>query len=246
MLSFARMNRVLEIDLRNRMAVVEPGVSNLQLSRALAGSGCRFAPAPDGHGAATIGGNVATNAAGPQSLRYGATVRHLLGLEAVLSTGAVLQLGPAVEPAALDLAGVLCGSEGTLAVITKIWIRLTPAPQEDRTVWAVFNSVADAVGAATQIIAAGIAPTALELMDEGILATIEEAFRVGFPPDAAALLVVEMDGFSGQLAELDRKQQQVIEFCRNGQARQVSRPPRRRCASGCGTARRRPSAPWAA
>ena len=164
---------------------------------------------------------MATNAAGPQSLRYGATVRHLLGLEAVLSSGAVLQLGPAADPAKLDLAGVLCGSEGTLGVATKIWLRLTPAPQDDRTVWAVFNSVDDAVAAATQILAAGIIPTALELLDQGILATVEEAFRVGFPPDAAAVLVIEVEDFSDQLAELDRQQQQVIECCRNHQARQV-------------------------
>ena len=139
-LSLARMNRVLEIDLRNRMAVVEPGVANLQLSRALAGSGYHFAPDPSSQGASTIGGNVATNAGGPHTLRYGVTVNHLLGLEAVLSSGDVVQLGPAADPPRLDLAGVLCGSEGTLAIVTKVWVRLTPNPQDYRTLRAVFNT----------------------------------------------------------------------------------------------------------
>ncbi len=123
-LSLARMNRVLEVDLRNRMAVVEPGVPNLQLAQALAGTGYHFAPDPSSQGASTIGGNVATNAGGPHTLLYGVTVNHLLGLEAVLSNGAVVATGAGPEIAALDLAGLLCGSEGTLAIVTKVWVRL--------------------------------------------------------------------------------------------------------------------------
>ncbi len=220
-LALTRMNRILEVDLRNRMAVVEPGVPNLQLDRALAGTGYHFAPDPSSEGASTLGGNVATNAGGPHTLRYGVTVQHLLGVEAVLGSGDVVQLGPAPDPAALDLAGVLCGSEGTLAVVTKIWIRLTPNPQDYRTLRAVFDTVDDAADTATRIIAAGIIPAAMELMDQGILGAVEEAFHFGFPPDAAAVLVIEVDGFSAPSAGLDQKQRQIVEFCRDNHAREV-------------------------
>ena len=203
------MNRVLEVDFRNRMAVVEPGVPNLQLAQALAGTGYHFAPDPSSQGASTIGGNVATNAGGPHTLLYGVTVNHLLGLEAVLSSGAVVTLGPAPEIAALDLAGLLCGSEGTLAIVTKVWIRLTPNPQDYRTLRVVFNSVEDAANSVTQIIAAGIIPAAMELMDQGILGAVEEAFHVGFPPETVALLVIELDGPLAPASGLDQKQQQI-------------------------------------
>ena len=222
------MNRILEVDLRNRMAVVEPGVPNLQLDRALAGTGYHFAPDPSSQGASTLGGNVATNAGGPHTLRYGVTVNHLLGVEAVLGSGDVVQLGPAPDPAALDLAGVLCGSEGTLAVVTKIWIRLTPNPQDYRTLRAVFDTVDDAANTATRIIAAGIIPAAMELMDQGILGAVEEAFHFGFPPDAAAVLVIEVDGFSAPSAGLDQKQQQIVDI--------LPRQPRPRGRRGRGRA----------
>ncbi|MGO8688197.1 MAG: FAD-binding oxidoreductase [Thermoguttaceae bacterium] len=220
-LSLARMNRVLEVDLRNRMAVVEPGVANLQLAQALAGTGYHFAPDPSSQGASTIGGNVATNAGGPHTLLYGVTVNHLLGLEAVLSSGDVVTLGPAPEIAALDLAGLLCGSEGTLAIVTKVWIRLTPNPQDYRTLRVVFNSVEDAANSVTQIIAAGIIPAAMELMDQGILGAVEEAFHVGFPPETAALLVIELDGPLAPASGLDQKQQQIIDICRRNQAGEI-------------------------
>ena len=127
-----RMNKVVEIDLRNRMAVVEAGVPNLRLTQALAGTGYHFAPDPSSQGASTIGGNVATNAGGPHTLKYGVTVNHVLGLEAVLGDGSIVQLGPVDDPAGLDLIGLLVGSEGTLAIVTKIWVRLTPNPQHHR------------------------------------------------------------------------------------------------------------------
>ncbi len=220
-LSLARMNRVLEVDLRNRMAVVEPGVANLQLAQALAGTGYHFAPDPSSQGASTIGGNVATNAGGPHTLLYGVTVNHLLGLEAVLSSGAVVTLGPAPEIAALDLAGLLCGSEGTLAIVTKVWIRLTPNPQDYRTLRVVFNSVEDAANSVTQIIAAGIIPAAMELMDQGILGAVEEAFHVGFPPETAALLVIELGGPLAPASGLDQKQERIIDICRRNQAGEI-------------------------
>ena len=137
----SRMNRILQIDLRNRLAVVEAGVPNLQLGRALAGSGYHFAPDPSSQGASTIGGNVATNAGGPHTLKYGVTVNHVLGLEAVLGDGSILRLGPVANPAGLNLLGVLVGSEWTLAIVTKVWVRLTPNAQDYRTLRAVFLSL---------------------------------------------------------------------------------------------------------
>ena len=214
----SRMNNILEIDLRNRMAVVEAGVPNLRLTQALAGAGYHFAPDPSSQGASTIGGNVATNAGGPHTLKYGVTVNHVLGLEAVLADGSILQLGPVDNAASLDLIGVLVGSEGTLGIVTKVWVRLTPNPQQHRAMRAIFNSVDDAGNAVSQIIAAGIVPAAMELMDQGILAAVEEAFHFGFPPDAGAVLVIEVDG---PAAGLDRQQEQIVEFCKRFGAREV-------------------------
>jgi glycolate oxidase len=213
-----RMNRILEIDLRNRMAVVEAGVPNLRLSQALGRTGFHFAPDPSSQGASTIGGNVATNAGGPHTLKYGVTVNHVLGLECVLGDGSILQLGPVQDPAALDFVGLLTGSEGTLAIVTKVWVRLTPNPQEYRAMRAIFASVDEAGNAVSQIIAAGIIPAAMELMDQGILAAVEEAYQFGFPPDAGAVLVIEVDG---PAADLDRQQEQIVDFCRRFGAREV-------------------------
>jgi glycolate oxidase len=213
-----RMNKVIEIDLRNRMALVEAGVPNLRLTQALSGTGYHFAPDPSSQGASTIGGNVATNAGGPHTLKYGVTVNHVLGLEAVLRDGSILQLGPNDHRAGLDLLGVLVGSEGTLAIVTKVWVRLTPNPQDYRTLRAMFDSVDQATEAVSQIIAAGIVPAAMELMDQGILAAVEEAFQFGFPPEVGAVLVIEVDG---AVASLDRQQEQIVEFCKRFGAREV-------------------------
>jgi glycolate oxidase len=212
------MNRILQIDLRNRFAIVEAGVPNIQLSRALAGSGYHFAPDPSSQGASTIGGNVATNAGGPHTLKYGVTVNHVIGLEAVLGDGSIVRLGPVANPAGLDLLGVLVGSEGTLAIVTKVWVRLTPNPQDYRTLRAIFNTVDDATNAISDIIAAGIIPAAMELMDRGIVAAVEAAYQFGFPLDAEAIVVIELDGLA---AGLDQQQQAVVEFCRKWHAREI-------------------------
>jgi glycolate oxidase len=200
------------------MAVVEAGTPNLWLTQALVGSGYHFAPDPSSQGSSSIGGNVATNAGGPHTLKYGVTVNHILGLEAVLSDGSIIQLGPVDDPAGLDLIGVLVGSEGTLAIVTKVWVRLTPNPQHYRAMRAIFNSVDEAGNAVSQIIAAGILPAAMELMDQGILAAVEEAYHFGFPPDAGAVLVIEVDGLE---AGLDRQQEQIVEFCKRFGAKEV-------------------------
>jgi len=215
-----RMKQVLQIDLRNRLAVVQAGVPNLQLTRMLAGTGYHFAPDPSSQGASTLGGNVATNAGGPHTLKYGVTVNHVLGVEAVLGDGTVLQVGPVADPASLDLVGVLVGSEGTLAIITKVWVRLTANPQDYRTMRAIFATVDDASNAISDIIAAGVIPAAMELMDRGIVSAVEEAYQFGFPLDAGAIVVIELDGPAAGLAEQEHK---VIEFCRKWNAREVLR-----------------------
>jgi len=212
------MKRILQINLRDRFAVVEPGVPNLQLTRALAGTGFHYAPDPSSQTACTIGGNVGTNAGGPHTLKYGVTLNHVIGLEAVLGDGSVLQVGPVPDPAQLDLAGLLVGSEGTLAIVTKVWVRLTRNPQDYRTMRAVFDTVDDATNAISDISAAGVIPGAMELMDQGIVAAVEEAYHFGFPLDAEAIVVIELDGPS---AGLDRQQEQVVEFCRKWRAREV-------------------------
>lgn len=217
-LMLTRMNRILEIRLRDALALVEPGVLNLQLTQTLAGTGYHFAPDPSSQGTATIGGNVATNAGGPHTLKYGVTANHIAGLEVVLADGSIVQFGPVEDPGALDLARVVCGSEGTLAIVTRIWARLTRLPAACRTVRATFASIDDASQAVSQIIAAGIVPAALELMDRGILDAVEDAFAPGVPRDAAAVLVIELDGAE---AGLDPLLEQVTGICRTWRAGEI-------------------------
>ena len=228
-----RMNKILEIRIRDAMALVEPGVLNLQLTNALSGTGYHFAPDPSSQGTSTIGGNVATNAGGPHTLKYGVTVNHVVGLEVVLGDGSVMQFGPVEDPAALDLARVVCGSEGTLAIVTKIWARLTKNPQAYRTIRATFASIDDASQAVSQIIAAGIVPAAMELMDRGILDAVEAAFGLGVSPEAAALLIIELDGPE---AGLDLLLEQVIALCHNwnpGEVLQAKTPAERELLWKC-------------
>ena len=159
-LMLTRMNRILEVRLDDALALVEPGVLNIQLGRALAGTGWHYAPDPSSQIASTIGGNVATNAGGPHTLKYGVTVNHLAGLEAVLSDGSIIEAGPVENPASLDLASLICGSEGTLAIVTKVWVRLTRDPEDRRTMRVAFNTIDDASQTVSKIISTGIIPAA--------------------------------------------------------------------------------------
>ena len=219
MIVLTRMKRILEINYRDRYAVVEPGVVNAWLTQALKGSGYHYAPDPSSQGACTIGGNVATNSGGPHTLKYGVTVNHVLGVEAVLADGSVTRFGgPCEDQPGLDLLGVVVGSEGTLAVVTKVWVRLTRDPQGTRTMLGVFESCEDATNAISEIIGAGIIPAALEMMDQGILVAVEQAFGFGFPLDAQAILLIEVDGLE---AGLDAQRDRIIEHCKNCHAREV-------------------------
>lgn len=219
MIVLMRLNRILEINYRDRYAVVEPGVVNVHLTNALKGSGYHYAPDPSSQGACTIGGNVATNSGGPHTLKYGVTVNHVLGIEAVMADGTVIQVGgPAEDPLGLDLVGAMVGSEGTLGVVTKVWVKLTRNPQNWRTMLAIFESCEDATQAISEIIGAGIVPAALEMMDQGILVAIEAAFSFGFPLDAQAILLIEVDGLD---AGLDQQRDQIVELCKKCNAREV-------------------------
>ncbi len=212
LLLLSRMNRVLAVDRRNRMAEVEAGATGRQLADALAGTGFYFAPDPASGCAGTIGGNFAANAAGPHCAACGATVDHVLGVEAVLVDGSILQLGPVDDPAGLDLIGALAGSEGTLAVVTKVWVRLTPEPQSRQTILAIFNTADDACRAIDRMLAAGIAPAAAQLLNQAAIAAVEGVFHAGLLPDAGAVLLVELEG--GGDDDLDRRREQVFAACR--------------------------------
>src|SRR5687768_16738326 len=219
MIVLTRMKRILQINLRDRYAVVEPGVVNVWLTNALKGTGFHYAPDPSSQGACTIGGNVATNSGGPHTLKYGVTVNHVLGVEAVLADGRVVQIGgPAEDPLGLDLVGAVGGSKGPLAIVTQAWVRLTRNPPGCRTMLGVFESVEDATNAISEIIGAGIIPAALEMMDQGILVAVEEAFQFGFPLDAQAILLIEVDGLE---AGLDQQRDQIIALCKKCGAREV-------------------------
>ncbi|MGD9722071.1 MAG: FAD-binding oxidoreductase [Pirellulales bacterium] len=219
MIVLTRMKRILEINLRDRYAVVEPGVVNIWLTNALKGTGYHYAPDPSSQGACTIGGNVATNSGGPHTLKYGVTVNHTLGIEAVTADGQIVHFGgPAEDPAGLDLTGTLVGSEGTLVIVTKIWVRLTRNPRGVRTMLGVFDSVDDATQAISAIIGAGIIPAALEMMDQGIIQAVEAAFHFGFPLDAEAVLLIEVDGLE---VGLDAQRDEIVALCLRAGAREV-------------------------
>jgi glycolate oxidase len=219
MIVLTKMREILEINLRDRFAVVQPGVVNVWLTNALRGSGYHYAPDPSSQGACTIGGNVATNSGGPHTLKYGVTVNHVLGVEVVLADGRIVEVnGSAEDPLGLDLTGILVGSEGTLAIVTKVWVRLTRDPQGCRTMLGVFESVDDATNTISEIIGAGIVPAALEMMDQGILVAVEEAFKFGFPLDAKAILLIEVDGLE---AGLDEQRDRILAICKQCGAREV-------------------------
>jgi len=221
----ARMNRILHMDFRNRRAVVEPGVVNAWISREAAPRGYLYAPDPSSQAACTIGGNVGTNAGGPHTLKYGVTVNHILGVELVLPDGQVVELGGQVEDLpGYDLVGLVTGSEGTLGIVTKIVVRLVREPEGCRTLLAVFDSVDDATRAVSGIIEQGIIPAALEMMDNLVIQAVEEAFGFGFPLDAAAVLIIEVDGLE---AGLDEQAEACAAICR-ATGRGSSAPPRPR------------------
>jgi glycolate oxidase len=199
------MNRVLEVDTASCMAWVEPGVLNLDLTRSVQHLGLHYAPDPSSQQACTVGGNVATNAGGPHCLASGVTSTHVLAIDVVLADGSVARLG-GLEPdqVGYDLRGCFVGSEGTMGIATRIAVRLSPDPPAVRTLLLAFDSVDDAAGTVSGIIAAGIVPAALEMMDALITRAVEDFVGAGYPRDAAAVLLVELDGLpDGIEAQID-------------------------------------------
>jgi glycolate oxidase len=195
MVGLNRMNRILEVDLENRCATVQPGLINLSLTKAVEARGWFFAPDPSSQMVSSIGGNVSTNAGGPHCLKYGITTNHVLGLELVTGTGELVTLGGKVaDRQGYDLTGVVVGSEGTFGLVTAITVRLVHAAQAVKTILASFTNIEDASEAVSAIIAAGIIPAALEMLDELMIRAINEGTGAGYPKDAAAVLLIELDG----------------------------------------------------
>jgi glycolate oxidase len=221
MIALTRMKRIHEVNLRDRYAVVEAGVVNLALTNHLKPHGYHYAPDPSSQGACTIGGNVATNSGGPHTLKYGVTVNHILGLELVLPNGRVVQTGgPTEDNPGYDLTGVVVGSEGTFGIATRAWVRIVRNPEAYRTLLGVFETVDDATNTISDIIGTGIIPGALEMLDQLILQAVEAAFHFGFPLDAGAVLIMEVDGLE---AGLDADAERITAIAQKNHAREVRR-----------------------
>jgi glycolate oxidase len=199
-ISLARMNRILEIDLPGQRVVVEPGVTNLDVSRAVADAGYFYAPDPSSQQVCTIGGNVAENSGGAHCLKNGFTVTHVTGLEIVLPDGELARLGgKALDPDGCDLLGLFVGSEGTLGIAVEVTLRILRTPERIVTQLAAFRSLDDAGAAVSAIVAAGVVPAAIEMMDRLTIEATELAFSPGYPEGAAAILLVELDGVTVQV-----------------------------------------------
>ena len=218
-LSLARLNRILKIDLQNRIAIVEPGVINLDITKAVAKEGFFYAPDPSSQAACSIGGNVANNSGGPHTLAYGVTTNHVLGVEVVLDNGSVVWLGGEVpDTPGYDLCGIFVGSEGTMGIVTKVAVKLTPTRESVQTLLAIFDRMEPAAQTVVDITAAGIIPAALEMMDRTTIEAVETGAPVGFPRDAEAVLIVEVEGLREHTQHsLDL----AIAICRQNGAREV-------------------------
>ncbi|HSI17932.1 MAG TPA: FAD-linked oxidase C-terminal domain-containing protein, partial [Sphingomonas sp.] len=203
LLGMARFNRILELDYADRIAVVQPGVTNLAITRAVEDAGFYYAPDPSSQIACTIGGNVAENSGGVHCLKYGLTTNNVLGVEIVTIEGEVIRLGGrALESAGLDLLGIIVGSEGLLGVVTEVTVRILPRPETARALLIGFATVEDAGKCVADVIAAGIIPAGMEMMDKPAVHAAEAFVQVGYPLDVEALLIVELDGPAAECSHL--------------------------------------------
>ena len=213
-IAFARMNRILEIDIENERAVVQPGVVNLDITLAVQARGCFFAPDPSSQKACTIGGNVAENAGGPHTLAYGITTNHVVGLECVLLDGSVIETGGfETDLPGYDLNGLLTGSEGTLVLVTKIIVRLMRMTETIKTLLAIYDSTDDCARTVAEITARAITPVAVEMLDGEMLRMVEHATHAGFPLDAAAVLLIELEGLTEAVENQAEQIRAVCETC---------------------------------
>src|SRR5256885_8167442 len=218
-ISMMRMNRVLEVDYENQIAVVEPGLVNLHLSWKVGPRGYYYAPDPSSQQACTIGGNIANNSGGPHTLKYGVTTNHVLGLEVVMPDGENVWLGGKTrEACGYDLAGVFVGSEGTFGIATKVAVRILKIPQAVKTVLAGFHATHCASAAVSAIIPRRLVPAAMEMIDRLTIQAVEDAFNCGYPRDADAALPIELDGLAvGMGTQADH----IVAACRESGAREV-------------------------
>ena len=218
-LHFSRMNRILEIDLENQRAVVEPGVFNLDLQNELGRYGYYYAPDPASQKVSTMGGNLGENSGGPHCLKYGVTTNHILGAEVVLPNGEVVWTGgKANDNPGYDLVGVLVGSEGTFGIATRMVLRIMRKPEAVQTFLAIYNSLEDAGRTVSAIIGAGIIPATLEMMDRLVIKAVEDSSHAGYPLDAEAVLIIELDGIRDGM---DRLAQKITEICKENHVREV-------------------------
>jgi len=214
-ISLSRLNRILSIQEDNQCAIVQPGVTNLELQQALAPKGFFYAPDPASQKVATLGGNIAENSGGPHCLKYGVTTNHVLGMTAVLSSGDIVSIGGStLHTPGLDLRGILIGSEGTLAIATEITVRILPKPEIVITMLAIYDRIVDAARSVADITASGITPATLEMMDTLIIGAVEDSYSCGYPRDAAAVLIIEVEG---PASGLDDQASRIQDIClRNG------------------------------
>ena len=219
MIAFARMNKILEIDLENEYAVVQPGVVNLDITTAVKGQGYYYAPDPSSQKACTIGGNVAENSGGPHTLAYGVTTNHVLGIEAVLPDGTVINAGGReADLPGYDLAGLLTGSEGVMVLVTQVIVRLMRSPETVKTLLAIYDEPEDAATTVGAITAQAIVPAAIEMLDGVMLRMVEEATHAGYPMDANAVLLIEIEGVKETVEE---QVEQIQQVCLESKAREV-------------------------
>ena len=215
----SRLNRIIDISPQRRCAVVQPGVTNLELQNALAPLGFFYAPDPASQKVATLGGNVGENSGGPRCLKYGVTTNHILGMDVVLSSGEIVRVGGcACDPPGYDLRGVLVGSEGTMGIVTEVTVRILPLPEKIITLLVIYDDISDAAQSVSDIISAGILPATLEMMDAPIINAVEDSYACGYPRDAAAVLIVEVEGLSVGLKD---QVTQISELCRKNHCRDI-------------------------
>jgi glycolate oxidase len=229
LISTTRMTCIEKVDIANRYAIVQSGVRNLALSDAIASTGWRFSPDPSSQRASTIGGNVANNAGGINTLKNGVTSNHILGIEMVMPDGRILQTrsGGLYDGFGADLPGLICASEGTFGIITRVWCRLVLNPTNIRTVMAIYDSIQNACHTVADVIAKGIVPTSMEMMDGTMIQILEDAFHFGFDTSAKAVLLLEIDGVE---EILDQQMEAILQLARDNHATdiQLCADPKRR------------------
>lgn len=215
----SRLNRILGIYPESRYAVVQPGVTNLELQDATGALGYFYAPDPASQKVATIGGNLGENSGGPRCLKYGVTSNHILGMEMILPDGEIMRTGgAALDPPGLDLRGAMVGSEGTLGIVTEVTVRILPQTEKVITMLAIYDTIADAAKSVSGIMSAGILPNTLEMMDATIIKAVEDSYACGYPRDAAAVLIIEVEG---PIAGLKDQAQRIQEICMQTNCRNI-------------------------